>query len=335
MNFKLHLLACAVLAYPLVGRAQEDGAQLPAALKDCIFLREESFKWYVQFDYEHEGKLFALLYAIGHDGTSGFTKDRRLIAVGETFFASGPATNRFKFLGFTEKEVVSERTKMSQKLKFARFEDLKPSKRGRIYESQQLLPGPEVDKMGQYDRTAVFAFKAAEGQVIEFKVEEFTRFAFPPSAKSPDYLLKEVRADQVLIEYQDPSGATRQAVIGKKPDTEHTNLDIPGTEESKAVVAALEKLEVIPSGIKEVELNKAIDLLNRGEDGKAVATIHFVIRRGSRKSDLPKVSLYRLKSTFAIAIDSLCRQVDCRWTIEIEPETKRPVLVVFPRDQER
>ena len=68
MNFKLHLLACAVLAYPLVGRAQEDGAQLPAALKDCIFLREESFKWYVQFDYEHEGKLFALLYAIGHDG---------------------------------------------------------------------------------------------------------------------------------------------------------------------------------------------------------------------------------------------------------------------------
>jgi hypothetical protein len=324
-------LILALLASPFPTEAVEDAPpQPPAALQGCLYLREETFRWYVQFDHESEGKLFAILLAKHYDGKSAFTKDRRLISIGESFPKYGPATDRFKFIGFVEKVVMSKRTKLSMKVQFARFEDLKPNKKGRIYESQYGLPDSDIDAHAQDDRTAVFAFKPGDdGKVIEFKAEELTHFALPPEATSKDYFLKEVGPDQVLVEYRDKSGTPRIARIGKKPDTHHTNLIAPVTEDAKAILGRLEKLETTPYGVENMELGKAVDRLNRGTDGKSTPVINVVVRRA--KGDLKKVSLDRNASPFAAAIDSLCRQADCRWTVEVEPETKHPVLVISSR----
>ena len=49
----------------------------------------------------------------------------------------------------------------------------------------------------------------------EFKVEERTPFALPPTAKEKNYLLKEVTPEAIVVEWKDNDGKTQSVKIPK------------------------------------------------------------------------------------------------------------------------
>ena len=176
------------------GGGMDDPVQALNALR---YVRDESTMWYVQFGFESEGTWAPKLVALTGGGERKGNKVSALnmLKPGETFFKEGFMAGRFKFLGITEREVTSERTKLIRKVKFAHYEDLKPNKKGQRYESEYGLPDAGLTKKAYYDRTAVLEF---EGK--EFKVEERRKFSLPPGGEGRDFFLQQVTPEQVVVE---------------------------------------------------------------------------------------------------------------------------------------
>ena len=194
-----------------------DAKSVPALIAKLSYVKDESSKWYVKFGFESEGKWAPRLEGFTHDGKP--LKNRvgalEMMNVGETFFKEEPMAGRFKYTGIIERVVVSEKTKLEQKVKFAQYEDLKENKKGEKYESQAGLPDAELENKAYYDRTAILNLKAIGYEGKEFKVEERTTFALPPDAPEKKYTLKKVTPDSIEVEYDDGSGTTKTATIPK------------------------------------------------------------------------------------------------------------------------
>ena len=221
MNWPTWLPVAVLLSSPFVGMAQEAAApqEVPAALAGLRFHREEAVQWYVVFNMEDGGKWKPWIVALGPDKVRFGNKNhpKPWLKPGDVFFKDGPMEGRFKFTGFVDK--LSERISAApepEKLRIAQFEDLKPNKKGTKYESERDLPEAEYAAHASSDRSAVFTFKPKdEAETVEFKVEELTNFAVPPNGPAKDFLLKEVSAEKVVVEYKNQAGAVRQATIAK------------------------------------------------------------------------------------------------------------------------
>jgi hypothetical protein len=194
-----------------------DPKSIPALVNKLSFLKDESTMWYVQFGLESGGKWAPKLVALTHDKKKLTNKVSAVAMLnpGDTFFAEGTMAGRFKFTGMIEKEVVSERTKLKQMVKFGQYEDLKANKKGEKYESQYGLPDAQLEASAYHDRSAVLDLRAIGYEGKEFKVEERTRFALPPDAKEKAYLLKKVTPESIEVEYNDASGAPQTLEIKK------------------------------------------------------------------------------------------------------------------------
>ena len=194
-----------------------EGATAPdeqlLVLDNLSYIRDESTMWYVQFGMESGGKWLPKMVARAADGKMQGNKMSALnmLSPGDTFFKDGFMSGRFKFLGIVEKEVTSERTKLTHIVKFAQFEGLKPNKKGERYESQYGLPDAQLTEKAYYDRTAVLEF---EGK--EFKVEERTRFSLPPGGEGGEFLLKQVTPERIVVEFMGADGKAVVREIGKK-----------------------------------------------------------------------------------------------------------------------
>ena len=194
-----------------------DEKSVPALINKLAYLKDESTMWYVQFGFESEGKWAPKLLGRPPGGQQfkNSVSALEMIKPGETFFKDKEMAGRFKFTGIIEKEVTSERTKLTQKVKFGQYEDLKPNKVGEKYESQYGLPDAQITASAYYDRTAVLDLQAIGYEGKEFKVEERTKFALPPDAPEKKYTLKKVTPDAIEVEYTDPAGATQTVEIKK------------------------------------------------------------------------------------------------------------------------
>jgi len=190
---------------------------VPALVNKLAYLKDESTMWYVQFGLESGGKWAPKLVALTHDKKKLVNKVSavEMISPGDTFFKDGAMAGRFKFKEIIEKDVTSEKTQLTQKVKFAIYSDLKPNKEGLEYESQYGLPEAELNAKAYHDRTAVLELRAIGYEGKEFKVEERTRFALPPDAKEKNYLLKKVTPEALEVEYTDASGAVKTLEISK------------------------------------------------------------------------------------------------------------------------
>lgn len=309
------------------------------ALEHLSYLRDESVLWYVSFGLEHEGQWAPKLLTLGARVpriTEPMVSAVPMIKPGDTFFEKDPMKGRFKFNGFVKREVMNRRTNSMEKVSVAIFEDLKPNKKGLKYESQYGLPEPEIPSHAYYDRTAVLSLKVAgKAQAVEFKIEELTNFALPPQGADKAYFLKEVTPEKVVVEYKDQAGALQTFTLPKRvgaPAAVYKMLVIPKNAEQLAVLDRLEKMKRLPKGVAGKPLAEAIDLLSHaGIDGKeAAAVINFVIR--GKIENAPKVTLPEKECSFLAAIDEVCEQAGFRWTIEINEDLKRPLLVLFHKD---
>jgi hypothetical protein len=194
-----------------------DKKKFPALISKLAYLKDESIMWYVQFGLESGGKWAPKIQVLPTGGKLQTNKVSavEMISPGDTFFKEGVMAGRFKFTGMTEKEITSERTNLTQKVKFGQYEDLKPNKAGEKYESQYGLPDAQLTASAYYDRTAVLDLQAIGYNGKEFKVEEHTKFALPPDAPEKNYTLKKVTPEAIEVEYTDAAGATQTLEIKK------------------------------------------------------------------------------------------------------------------------
>ena len=194
-----------------------DAKSIPPLIDKLAYLKDESIKWYVQFGLESEGKWAPKLIGETPDkkGFNNRVSAAAMISPGDTFFTDEPFKDRLKFIGIVQKEVTSKRTNTTQNVNVAEYEDLKPNKKGKKYESQYGLPDNEIDANAYYDRTAVLELRAIGEAGKEFKVEEGVSFALPPGAPEKNYLLKSVTPEGIEVEYTDAKGEKQIATIPK------------------------------------------------------------------------------------------------------------------------
>lgn len=201
-------------AVPAVDQVSgEKEEQQALALNALRYTRDESVMWYVQFGLESQGKWLPKMLGRAADGKMQGNKMSALnmLNPGDTFFKEGFMAGRFKFIGFTERQITSERTNLVQKVKFAQYEDLKHNKKGERYESQYGLPDAQLTQSAYYDRTAVMEFEGTA-----FKVEERTKFSLPPGGEDGEFFLKQVTPDRIVVEFAGSDGKAVVREIGKK-----------------------------------------------------------------------------------------------------------------------
>ncbi|MCW1922945.1 hypothetical protein OKA05_10315 [Luteolibacter arcticus] len=195
-----------------------DAKDFPPLVTKLAYIKDESTMWYVQFGLESGGKWAPRFVGLA-PGTTTRLQNRvsavEMLSPGDTFFKEGVFANRFKFTGLEERDFTSEKTKLTQKVKIALYEELKENKKGTKYESRAGLPDAELEANAYHDRIAVLDLKAIGFGGKEFKVEEMTKFALPPDAPTKDYLLKKVTPAGIEVEYADKDGKTQTLEIPK------------------------------------------------------------------------------------------------------------------------
>ncbi|MCW1922722.1 VWA domain-containing protein [Luteolibacter arcticus] len=206
--------------FPLPPVMAEEAAPAPIpmpvagvdALAGLRYLNDESIMWYVQFGLESGGKWAPRF--IGLTPSKKKLQNRvsavEMLSLGDTFFREGEFANRFKFTGFEERELRSERTGLTQRVKIAIYEDLKPNKAGAKYESQAGLPDAELESKAYYDRSAVL--KSGDQEVL---VEEQTMFKLPGDPSGKEYLLKKVTPQGIVVEAKAADGKVVTVEIPK------------------------------------------------------------------------------------------------------------------------
>jgi len=190
----------------------------PALVKKLAYVKDESTMWYVQFGLESSGKWAPRFVGVTPDKKTKLqnrVSAVEMLSPGDNFFKEGEFANRFKFTGLEEREVKSERTGLVQRVKIAKYDELKPNKVGEHYESQAGLPDAELEAKAYYDRIAVLDLRAIGYGGKDFKVEEKTKFALPPDAPEKNYLLKKVTPQSIEVEYTDADGKTQTQEIPK------------------------------------------------------------------------------------------------------------------------
>lgn len=191
----------------------------PPLVAKLSYVKDESERWRVEFGFETGGKWLPKLKTGPLEQDEPGPKNRVAfdggLEPGDIFFAEDPMKGRFKFIKIEERTVRNERMNIDQTLKFAIIEEQKENKKGDLYEIPSRLPKAQREDTAHYDRTAVLDLQALGLNGKEFKVEERTKFALPPTAKEKDYLLKEVTPEAVVVEWQDKDGNTQSVTIPK------------------------------------------------------------------------------------------------------------------------
>lgn len=177
-----------------------DNRSHPNLVHKLVFLKHDSIEWYVRPNG----------YPTVEDPKMNFTyKDTKKhetktdaaapIAINGTFFSEGVAKDRFKYLGFENKRERDERLDAEVDITIIRIEDLKPNKKGTIYELPANFRTNEVRKFSKFDRTAVLSLQALGLNGKEFKVEELTDFALPEGSENKRYRMMEVHPDRIVV----------------------------------------------------------------------------------------------------------------------------------------
>jgi hypothetical protein len=190
----------------------------PSLVAKLSYVKDESNPWRVEFGFETGGKWLPKIKSGALPDEKG-PKNRVAfdagLEPGDIFFADEFMKGRFKFIRIEDRTIRNERLSIDEKLRFAIFEDQKPNKLGKVYEIPNRLPKAQRGDTQQFDRTAVLDLRALGLAGQEFKIEEQTKFALPPSAKEKEYLLKEVSPESIVVEWQDKEGKAQSVTIPK------------------------------------------------------------------------------------------------------------------------
>jgi hypothetical protein len=187
---------------------------VPALIAKLIFVRDETLTWVLRPGIG-DGAQFPFTY---EDSKGGKNKAgvAEMVAEGSLFFAKDPMANRFKLLGSEARKELNKSTNIEKEIMIVRIEDQRPNKKGTVYEFPSPLSEERKNDHLKYDRTAVLSLEAIGMEGKEFKVEENTTFALPPTSTQKDYLLKSITPVSITVEYTDPAGERKTMEIAKR-----------------------------------------------------------------------------------------------------------------------
>ncbi len=184
----------------------------PSLIAKLMYVKGESLIWVLRPGYNADGA-FPFTYEDSSHQTN--KTGAEAVAPNALFFLKAPMLNRFKLLG---SEVIKEhnsKINIDVDVTMVRVEDQRPNKKGIIYKIPAPLAEQRKNEHLQYDRTAILSLEALGFKGKEFKVEENTTFALPPSSDKKDYKVLKITDNAIEVEYLDASGAKKTVSIDK------------------------------------------------------------------------------------------------------------------------
>lgn len=204
------------------GTDPNNPAAHPPLINKLMFRWDESIEWVVRPGFtefvqvaDQAVEVCPFTYIDSRDRRN---RQRAVVRPGELFFAAGDAAtvNRFKFLRTVRRVVVNPRIQQQMQVTFARFEDQKTNKKGRIYEKRCGFPEAKLRDFAEWDRSAVVCLEAVGGEGKPLTIEENTRFGLPLDSPDKTYLMKTITPESIEVEYPDPiTGAAKTVTIRK------------------------------------------------------------------------------------------------------------------------
>lgn len=191
-----------------------DKRSYPSLIHKLKYVTEESLQWVLRPGYASEDGGFTFVYDDGN-GNQIKTGAANPVPKDGLFFSQDPAKGRFKYLGFEKIEQMNERIQSKVAVTMVKVEDMKPNKKGLVYEIPAQFKKANAREFSKFDRTAVFSLEALGLDGQEFKVEEFTAFALPQDADSKRYKLVKVTPESVEIQETLEDGTTQSYEIIK------------------------------------------------------------------------------------------------------------------------
>jgi hypothetical protein len=189
-----------------------DNRSHPDLIQKLVFISSESIEWMLRpsgfptaadprmnFEYNDTKK------------KRNKTDAAAPIDKGGLFFLEGDAKGRFRYLGFEQLAGADVPVDM------IRIEDLKPNKKGTVYEIPANFRRPDTRKFSKFDRTATMSLEALGLNGQKFKVEELTDFALPEGAENKRFRLMEVNPDKIVVRETQKDGTAQLHEISKKP----------------------------------------------------------------------------------------------------------------------
>ncbi len=193
-----------------------DNRAYPPLITKLTFAGDESVRWVVRPGYPAANGAFTFEY-LDTAGVEQRTGAVNPVVPGGLFFADDPIKERFKFVSSEVREVEDERMNTKRDITFVTIEDQRSNKTGMTYEmpSQFRKNDAEYLKYSQYDRTAILTLEALGLNGEEMKIEEFTPFALPPTAKDKSFTLKQISPEAIVIEQTMADGKSETYTILK------------------------------------------------------------------------------------------------------------------------
>ncbi|MEP5507324.1 MAG: Amuc_1099 family pilus-like system protein, partial [Luteolibacter sp.] len=190
-----------------------DGQAYPPLITKLSYVSDESVQWVLRPAFPAgEGYTFEYNDTAGRRNKTGAAN---AVQPGDMLFVEEPMKNRFKYLGFEERDVMDERLNTNVKTKFVKIEDQKPNKKGMLYEIPGGFRKGDAEKYSKFDRTAVLSLEALGMNGEEIKVEENTSFSLPPKGKVKNYKLTKVTPEGITVEVTSPDGEKTNYNIAK------------------------------------------------------------------------------------------------------------------------
>ncbi|MDP4626336.1 MAG: hypothetical protein NWT08_14525 [Akkermansiaceae bacterium] len=190
-----------------------NGEEYPPLITKLSYIGDETLQWVLR-----PGFAAGADYTFDYSDTEG---RRNRVTAGapakpeEMLFAEEPMKNRFKYLGYEEREVMDEKINAKVKFNEVSVEDQKPNKKGTIYKIPGGFRKGDAAKFSQYDRTAILSLEALGMNGEEIKIEENTEFALPPKAKEKNFKLTKVTPESITVEVTSPDGEKTSFNIAK------------------------------------------------------------------------------------------------------------------------
>jgi len=190
-----------------------DPKAFPPLITKLTFIGAESVQWVLRPGFEAQGGSFTFTYGDGK--ATNRVGAANPVPPGGIFFENGAAAGRFKLLGSEKRKVMNEAIQAEEEVTFVKVEDQKPNKKGTVYEIPASFRTAEQRKYAHFDRTAVLSLEALGLAGQEFRIEENTAFALPPTDGKKPYKMKEVTPERIVIEFTGEDGKVQTYEILK------------------------------------------------------------------------------------------------------------------------
>lgn len=186
-----------------------DNRSHPSLIEKLVYVGDESVEWVLR----PSGSPPALNFQYDDNTKKNGIRTPLVspIEKGGIFFSEGVVKERFKYLGF-EVKIDQDR-----EITMVKVEDLKPNKKGTIYEIPAGFRTSDARKFLKFDRSAIMTLEALGFSGQEFKVEEQTNFALPVESENKRYRIAEISPERIVVEETLEDGTNQRHEISKKP----------------------------------------------------------------------------------------------------------------------